>query len=292
MASVTRTDRSGAVAITNAASSGATCTPSTMSSTNTRSSAHNASTGPGARWCIGGIALNRWVAPVAPAAMAARVVPWSAPVWPTAATTPRAASRAIDSSAPGSSGAMVTMRMVPRPRSTSAATSAGAGMTRRAGSWAPRYSGASHGPSRWMPAIVPRSTSRVRTSTCRSRAAVDPVTRLATTVVVPWARCVAAARATSAGSSVTKDAPPPPWQCTSTNPGARTGSERSGCAGGTPSPTSTIVPPSMRTQPLRKLVPSKSRSAAISVVGAMTATYRGLPGGGHPVRPGSCRFRA
>ena len=206
--------------------------------------------------------------------MAARVVPWSAPVWPTAATTPRAASRAIDSSAPGSSGAMVTMRMVPRPRSTSAATSAGAGMTRRAGSWAPRYSGASHGPSRWMPAIVPRSTSRVRTSTCRSRAAVDPVTRLATTVVVPWARCVAAARATSAGSSVTKDAPPPPWQCTSTNPGARTGSERSGCAGGTPSPTSTIVPPSMRTQPLRKLVPSKSRSAAISVVGAMTATYR------------------
>ena len=46
------------------------------------------------------------------------------------------------------------------------------------------------------------------------------VTRLATTVVVPRCRWNRAAALTSSGSVVANDAPPPPWQCTSTSPGS------------------------------------------------------------------------
>ncbi|CFE50254.1 Uncharacterised protein [Mycobacterium tuberculosis] len=74
IASVTTATRSGPTAsITACTTAGCTCTPSAMISTVTRGSHSNASTGPGARWSSGGIALNRWVPTVAPRSMACRV---------------------------------------------------------------------------------------------------------------------------------------------------------------------------------------------------------------------------
>ena len=84
--------------------------PSTMSSTVSRSSVSATPTGPGARWCNGGIPFHRWVTRRAPASTAARTVSASASVWPTATTTPASVSSRTTSSAPGSSGAIVTIR--------------------------------------------------------------------------------------------------------------------------------------------------------------------------------------
>ncbi len=83
--------------------------------------------GPGSRWAIGGIALNRCVATVAPASIASTVCAYVASVWPIAAMTPSSARSRTESRPPGSSVARVTIRAAPRAASTSLRTSAGSG---------------------------------------------------------------------------------------------------------------------------------------------------------------------
>src|SRR5271166_5463548 len=71
IASVISATRSGpAASMTHRTSAGWRCTPSAMSSTVARGSSRSASAGPGSRWCIGGIPLNRWVPTRAPAEIA------------------------------------------------------------------------------------------------------------------------------------------------------------------------------------------------------------------------------
>ena len=63
--------------------------------------------------------LNRWVAWLMPALMAASTMEAAASVCPAATTTPAQAAASITSRAPGSSGAMVIMRSQPREASSS-----------------------------------------------------------------------------------------------------------------------------------------------------------------------------
>ena len=128
------------------------------------------------------------------------------------------------------------MRTWPLPASSRRSTSASVGPVSRDGSCAPAYRGLSHGPSRWTPASRPSSTRSARRATDGRRAGTVSVTRLATTVVVPCARCARTAVAAASWSPPSKDAPPPPCRWTSTNPGAtvrRTAATSTG-AGGVP----------------------------------------------------------
>src|SRR5690606_17761367 len=142
------------------------------------------------------------------------------------------------------------MTRPPAAAATSARTSVGSGSVSSSGGWAPHHFGASHGPSRWIPASSPAPTRGARDRTCRSSRSIVSVTRLATTVVVPSRRCAArAARAASAPSA--NAAPPPPWLWMSTNPGTSTSyaSPASAPDGGSPSPTPRIRSPAKLTQP-------------------------------------------
>ena len=142
----------------------------------------------------------------------------------------------------------------PPANPSSASISAGSGSRSTAGSWAPRCRGLIHGPSRCSPARVPSSTRGARAATWSRSAPGVAETRLATTVVDPWSRWVAAARRAWAGSPESYAAPPPPCPCWSTNPGTTVrpvASTRSSPALGTgrPGPTAAIRAPATRTHP-------------------------------------------
>lgn len=97
-----------------------------------------------------------------------------------------------------------------------------------------------------MPTRVPAATSGTRPVTWEAGAAN---TRLAIRVVVPFVRWVCAAVRAASGPSANV-APPPPWQCMSTKPGARIRPRTSITgvpAGGAPPPTSRIRPPPIAT---------------------------------------------
>ena len=200
---------------------------------------------------MAGIALNRCVPTVAPASIAASAPVRSVSVCPTAAITPAPAIVAIASSAPARSGAKVIMRMTPAPAASSRRSSAGSGSRSSAGSWAPQRCSDSHGPSRWTPAIRPSATSSLSIATPASRSAGAAVTRLASVVVVPWARWCSTARRADSPSRSVNDPPPPPCTWMSTNPGTTSCAPRSssGSRGGRPVPTSTISSPSIASQP-------------------------------------------
>src|SRR5262245_32165562 len=164
-------------------------------------------------------------------------------------------------SAPGSSGASVTIRRWPREASTSRSTASRVGGTSCEGSCAPARRGESHGPSRWIPAMRPESTDGTSEVHDATSASTESVTRLATSVVVPCATWVSSTRATAAGEPPSNIAPPPPWTCTSTNPGTtRPGSDHEGRSGGVPVPTANTRSPSMTTQP-STTIPVGSASA-------------------------------
>ena len=82
--------------------------------------------------------MNRCVAMVAPASMAARAVSPSAPVCPIAAMAPASTMTPIASIAPGNSGAIVTMAILPSPTARMRATSWDAGERSVSGLWAPQ----------------------------------------------------------------------------------------------------------------------------------------------------------
>ena len=89
---------------------------------------------------------------------------------------------------PGRSGASVTIRIASPPAASTASISAGSGSRMSVWSCAPQRTGLSHGPSRWMPATMPRrvASASARTPAISSAGAV--VTRLASVLVVPWLR--------------------------------------------------------------------------------------------------------
>lgn len=66
---------------------------------------------PGSRWCSGGMALNRWVTWLAPAAKAFSAISYDAVECPSEIATVSLNSR-INASEPGSSGAIVMMRIL------------------------------------------------------------------------------------------------------------------------------------------------------------------------------------
>ena len=252
MASLTRTSRPGPAArAARRIAMSCRCTPSAITSQVTSARSSRAPTAPGSRWCRGRMPLNRWVACVAPASMAARVTSAVASVCPTATVTPARLAASISRVAPGSSGARVMIRRWPRAAACrrSKAAISGAIMCRR--SWAPRRAGERNGPSRCRPATTPASARSASRAARASSSASGAVTRLASTVVLPRAQWNAAAfRASSAVPSV-NDAPPPPWTCRSTNPG-RTHCPRRSTAGGSgasPGPTASITGPARRIQP-------------------------------------------
>ena len=76
-----------------------------------------------------------------------------------AAITPCSASSRTESRPPGSSVARVTILAVPRAASISLRTSAGSGSRSSVSSCAPLRHGEMNGPSKWMPARSPCSTS-------------------------------------------------------------------------------------------------------------------------------------
>gem|GEM_PF-6911640 len=166
------------------------------------------------------MALNRWVACVAPASMAAAVTSAVASVCPTATVTPARAAAVITPVAPGSSGASVSTRRCPRAAARSRSKTATSGASMDAGSWAPRLAADRNGPSRWTPAMMPASARSASRAARASSSASGAVTRLATIVVLPCPRWNSAAlRAWSPVPSV-KEAPPPPCTCMSTKPGS------------------------------------------------------------------------
>ena len=90
----------------------------------------SAPTGPGDRWAIGRMPLNRCVAWLTPAAIASAVASAEASVWPAAAMTPAAAAARMTSDAPGSSGAIVIIRSHPRDAACSRVNAATSGRVR------------------------------------------------------------------------------------------------------------------------------------------------------------------
>ena len=181
----------------------------------------SASTGPGSRWCTGRIALNRCVPTVTPASIASREVSKRASVWPRAA---------IDAT-PGEQGDGVEP-VVELGREGHHAHGAVAGIQQslhlgevgraqqgRVVGAAVR--GAEPRPFEVDAGQLARADQRGQRPDRATRRSSVSVTRLATSEVVPWARCVAMTVAASAGSPVVKAAPPPPWQCWSTKPGTR-----------------------------------------------------------------------
>ncbi len=219
-------------------------------------------------------------------------------MWPRAAMTPRRESRATASSPWSSSGARVTMRTVPSPASSSRSTSARSGARSRVGSWAPQCAALSHGPSRWMPASSPERTSGARPRTRATRRSSVSVTRLATSEVVPWARCVAMTVTASAGSPVVKAAPPPPWQCWSTKPGTRVPRRcRSAGAGGVPPPAPVTRSPLVSTQPGSTSPAGRATRSAVRITASQpffagSWSLRSMTSDSSPSfsRPGVCRF--
>ena len=148
IASVISADRSGPAAFAaNLSVPSCRWMPSATNSQVTPCAPSSAKTGPGARWCGGGMPLKTWVPTVAPAATAARACSYVASVCPTATVTPAPTSSPIASIAPGNSGAMVTIRTVPRPASTSRRSSSVEGSRRYAGFCAPQRACDRYGPS-------------------------------------------------------------------------------------------------------------------------------------------------
>ena len=194
-----------------------------------------------------------------------------------------------------------------RPRRAAASTSAGSGARSSAGSCAPQCAPLSHGPSRWMPASSPARTSGASARTDASSRSGVSVTRLATIVVVPWARWVASTVAASAGSPEVKAAPPPPCEWASTNPGTSVPVRcRSAGAGGVPPPAPVTRSPSV-SHPARLdragreddavsaeqhlPSPSRVRRARASVVSAcLGLRRRGVRSSSSSSRPGVRRF--
>lgn len=76
-----------------------------------------------------------------------------------------------------------------------------------------------NGPSRWMPASSPSSTSSRSTAIWSTSVRTGSDTRLASIVVVPCLRWALIAVTISFASPLENDPPPPPWQCASTKPG-------------------------------------------------------------------------
>ena len=255
----------GAACSSSASISGSTWWPSAIASRVTRSSRSATGSGPGERWCMGGMPLHACVSSVAPASNAARAVAASAPVWPTATRTPASAKLPIASSAPGSSGAIVTCRMRPSPASSSRSTAPGVGACSAAGSCAPRWLSARKGPSRWMPStagsVAARAAAaRTRGSSCSSGAVTSETARR----VAPCAAWKASI-ASHAGASSSKAEPTAPWQCRSTKPGASVPvSARSGVRGGAPWPIAVMTPSRASSHASGTITPSTNARSAVS----------------------------
>src|SRR5699024_5195780 len=210
-------------------------TPSAITST-TRSpeaaASSEARAGPGSRWWIGRIPLNRWVAvgsaerpcsrrSSSRACATARVI-WALEpsVWPSEGTAPTSSSASMTSAAPSPSGATVMVARAPPASWARSRTRSASPAVMCSGFWAPRRSTERNGPSRWIAAISPSATRPARSATLSRRVAASAVTREATRVVVPWRRCSRTAVSMSSGEAASgKEAPPPPWQCRSTRPG-------------------------------------------------------------------------
>ena len=252
--------------------SSARCTPSATSSTTISpraAAARHAATGRGRGGARGGIALNRWVAdsrsPVmARAARTAAVVAAAvASVWPRLGTTPCSASTASRSAKRAVSGARVIVATAPGAASSTSRSTAGSPGRRAAGSCAPHRAAARNGPSRCRPASRPSATSGASVATRRASTACGAETRLASWVVVPWARWWATAPRAPAVSASGKPWPAPPWQWTSTSPGSSSRSD----GGGVPASVQSAVGP---TQPMRSpvtaTIPSSIRRPPVITV--------------------------
>ena len=189
MASVTMATRSmPAASMDMRAITGAWWMPSQISSTMQRSSVSSTGTGPGLRWWIGFMALNRCVTMQTPQSRESRVTAASAFEWPNATFTPASVNRLVAASPCVRSTARVIIFRAGPPAAMSRSTDSGSGSRRSAGSWAPFFSSARNGPSRWMPANSPASTSPRSTVSWRSSLSMGSVTVLAKIVVEPWLR--------------------------------------------------------------------------------------------------------
>src|SRR5699024_2812357 len=236
IASVTSTTCcSAAIAKTWATVRASRWTPSAITSTTMSPEAaasRAARAGPGSRWWIGRIPLNRWVAvgsaerPLSRrsssrACAIARVI-WALEpsVWPSEGTAPTSARASMTASASATSGATVMVASDPPASWASSRTRSASPSVMCSGFWAPRRSTERNGPSRWIAAISPSATRSARSATRSRRVAASAVTRDATRLVVPWRRCSRTAVSISSGEAASgKEAPPPPWQWRSTRPG-------------------------------------------------------------------------
>ena len=192
---------------------------------------------------------------MAPASSAATARSYVASVWPIAATTPAACEPPDGVQPAGQLGRegdhpdVAARRPRAARRPAPASGSVEQGRVVRAG-----VRGLSHGPSRWMPASSPSSTS---VGEARAPTRPAPSTRVGDQAGHHRGGAVGEVRARPPrpprrADPPSNDAPPPPCACASTKPGhhgRRRAGRRPAGRGGAPGPTSAIRSPSTSTHP-------------------------------------------